>query len=139
MMSLGSSQLAKRQTASILLFGLFALYGPSIRIFGEFRYVEIVVLFLLAINFRQALRYVGKWEKLFAVLFLLTAFMHVISDLVNDASIEGTLKRSFTYIILALLTISIRYLSRGDPRRLRWISRRLLFELCHCSLFGTIR
>lgn len=103
------------------LFLLFAFYGPSINFIGQFRYVEIVVLTLLALNLHRAFRYVGKWEKLFAGLFLLTAFAQVISDLVNDASIEGTLKRSFTYVILAFLLISVRCLSRGDPMRLRWI------------------
>ena len=113
--------LASPATQPYWLFVLFALYGPSINIIGEFRYVEIVVLVLLMLNLQDALRYVGRWERIFAGLFLLTAFMQVISDIVNDASVDGTLKRCFTYVILALLIIAVRYLSRGDPARLRWI------------------
>jgi hypothetical protein len=113
--------LAAPATQPYWLFVLFALYGPSINIIGEFRYVEIVVLVLLMLNLQDALRYVGRWERIFVGLFLLTAFMQVISDIVNDASIDGTLKRCFTYVILALLVVAVRYLSRGDPTRLKWI------------------
>ncbi|MBK8907398.1 MAG: hypothetical protein IPM60_05710 [Rhodospirillales bacterium] len=88
---------------------------------GELRYVEIVVLGLLLLNLHKAVRCLGRWEQRFVILFLLAASAQIVSDLINDASIDGTLKRAGTYVILALLVIAIKWLSRGDPARLRLI------------------
>lgn len=111
----------KRFLKPIWLFFIFALYGPSINIIGEFRYVEILLLVILCVNANIALKRLGKWERILSILFFLTAFMQIVSDLINDASFEGTLKRSFTYILLALLIIAVRHLTRGDIMRLRWV------------------
>lgn len=105
----------------ILLFAIFLLYGPSVHIVGQFRYAEMVILVLLFINWNRAQKYIGNWEWLFFKLFLLAAFSQVVSDIVNDADLAGTLKRSFTYIILAFLILGVRFVSRGDLGRLRWI------------------
>lgn len=120
----------------IFLFALFALYGPSIQVFGQLRYVEIVVLAVLGLGFVSALKRVGKWEKIFAGLFLLTAFMQVISDLVNHANLDGTLKRSFTYIILPLLIVSIKSISGGSLRRLKWIVGGYCFSFLTVLIIG---
>lgn len=103
------------------LFILLALYGPSVNIIGEFRYVEIVILLILTLNIPWVMHHIGRWEKIFAGLFLLTAFMHVVSDLVNDASIEGTLKRTATYVLLASLVIATQFLTKREPKRVRWL------------------
>lgn len=103
------------------LFFLFAFYGPSFSLLGELRYVEVAVLGVLFLNFSEALRYTSKLDRVFVGLFLVTALMQLISDIVNDAGLDGTIKRSGTYVTLALLVIGVRYLSRGDPMRLRWM------------------
>lgn len=103
------------------LFALFAVYGPSIGFGGELRYVEIIVLLLLFLNIRQAIKNIGPWEKGFVALFMVAALAHWVSDMVNDASVEGTIKRTGTYIMLAFLVPALKLLSRDDPVRIQWM------------------
>ena len=110
-----------RQRSEFWLFFLFATYGPAIHILGELRYLEIVVLLLLVYQFSMAVKNIGEVEKIFLRLFLLTAFAYIVTDLYHDSPIEGTLKRTATYVILALLIIGTRHLVKGSPRRLQLV------------------
>ena len=103
------------------LFFLFALYGPSIDAVGQLRYVEVVVLVLLALNLSRAIRSAGVWERRLAQTFLIAALAQIVSDVINGATLDGTIKRSGTYIILALLVIALRWLGRNDPTRILFI------------------
>lgn len=103
------------------LAALFSLYGPSFTLGGQFRYLEVVLVVLFFLGLKTAIRSLGSWEKRFVSLFLLTAFAQVISDLFNSADFDGTLKRSGTYLLLAIIIIALRLLSRADFRRIRWI------------------
>lgn len=120
-LAIGKSANTLSNKRAALLFLLFMFYGPAIQVVGEFRYVEIVVLVLLVFNFSRAVRYLGNLEKLLISLFLLAAMAHVVADLVTNASIEGTIKRTGTYIILAMLIIGLHWLAHGDVARIRWM------------------
>jgi hypothetical protein len=100
------------------LFLLFAVYGPSVNAVGELRYVEVVVLVLFLLNFNRALQLTGQWEHRLAGLFFLAAIATIVSDIANDAAINGTLKRVGTYSMLALLVIAMKWLGRADPKRI---------------------
>ncbi len=118
------------------LFLLFALYGPAISIVGDLRYAEIAVILLLLFGIRETFRNGAKWELVFAALFVATAVAQVISDRINGADIDGTLKRSFTYLILALLIVGVRFLSRGRSSRIRWIVAGYCFSYVTMLIVG---
>jgi len=103
------------------LFALFALYGPSINIVGELRYVEMVLVGLLLLSLRRAINSVGLLETRVILAFLLAAAAQFSSDLVNDAVLAGTWKRAGTYILLAIVVLAVQWLARNDPRRIRLI------------------
>jgi hypothetical protein len=105
-------------------------------VFGEFRYVEILIVGLLALNFQQALRYLGRWEKRLAGLFLLTATAYIVADLITNAALDGTIKRSGTYVLLALLLIALKWLGRGDPARILWMLAGYCFSYLFVFLAG---
>ena len=112
---------AKATGRPLWLFALFAVYGPSLNFLGEFRYVEIVVLLLFLLNIGRGFKWIGPLERRLAALFLLAAFSHIISDLLNSAAVEETIKRAGTYVILAVIVLALGWLSRGHPVRIQWM------------------
>lgn len=110
-----------RAAFPIWLAVLFAFYGPALNLVGELRYVEIIVLVLLFFNAGTAFRYIGAWERRLVTLFGVAALAQIGSDIINDAQVSGTLKRAGTYLVLALLVVAIKWLGRGDPRRILFI------------------
>ena len=117
------------------LFTLFAAYGPSLNVVGEMRYVEILVLGLLFLNLREV-RFLGRWEMRFVGLFMFTAVVQLIADLVNDFPGEASLKRVVTYILMALLVMALKFLSRADPDRIRFILAGYCVSWAVVAVFG---
>jgi len=118
------------------LFTIFAFYGPSIKIIGEFRVIEILVIIFLVFNLGAALRNLGKYEKRLIGFFLLAALAHIVADIITDASIDGTLKRAGTYIVLSLLLVGLSWLARGNPVRMIWMLAGYCFSYLVVFLFN---
>ncbi len=110
-----------REKPPYWLFLLFAAYGPGVNFMGQWRFVEIILLLLLFLNLKKVTPHIGRLERRFILLFSFTAFMHIIADLINDASFHETIKRVGTYLVLALLIIPVQWLSRKDPRRIAFM------------------
>lgn len=106
-----------RQTVGLWLFFLMATYGPAVNIVGEFRYTELAVLAILAFQLKGVVQNLGSTGRMFVALFFLTAFAQTLADIYHAAPIDGTLKRTATYIILGLLIAGLRQLSRGSEVR----------------------
>lgn len=106
---------------SLALFGLMSLYGPALGFLGEFRYVEIVILAITGLALSPALASLSKWDKRLIGLFLLAALSQAISDRINHAALDMSLKRIGTYVVLAGLIVGLKYLQAGQLRRLCWI------------------
>jgi hypothetical protein len=120
----------------VWLFALFGFYGPALGLIGELRYVEIAVLVLLALNLSKAVRYLSRWEMRFIQLILLAAFSQAIADLYNNSTAEASLKRVGSYLIMALLIVAMKWLSRGEPLRVKLILGGYCFSYLFIAMTG---
>jgi hypothetical protein len=104
-----------------LMFGMMALYGPTIAVLGQLRYVEIALIGIMFLNARNAFMHVDRITAILIQLFLLTAACQLISDAMNGAHFDGTAKRVGSYLILIVLILATKFLGREDFSRMRWI------------------
>ncbi len=107
--------------ANLALFILFACYGPSVSILGEFRLVELAVLLLMVIFYPVVTPYLKGRTGVFVSLFFYAAIAQYVSDVYNESDFTGTAKRVGTFIILGVLLLGLRWLVRDNPQRLRWL------------------
>jgi O-antigen ligase len=102
----------------LLLFLLFATYGPSFNFAGQFRYAEVVLLIWGALRFQVLSRYMDRLDYWMIGLFALSIAMHYISGLVNNAPSSAVFARMGSYGILAAMFPAMILLSRYQPRRI---------------------
>lgn len=105
----------------ILLFLLFCFYGPSLDIFGKMRIVELLILPIFLLYFRDFGKNLDKKIKLLCGLFLITAISQILSDYYNGIDIQSTIARAGSYIIMVMLLISLAIITHNNFARLRMI------------------
>lgn len=118
----GDKYINGRRVSLIYLFAIFVLfitYGPSVSLVGQFRVLEIFLLFVFFVKISSVFNRIEKHELSFIVLFFVSSLAYVVSDLINGADFNNTLKRSTTYLILALLLPVVRYFVDDNIRVLR--------------------
>jgi len=103
------------------LFGMMALYGPALQVIGNLRYIEILIIVIAALNLRRIFLYADDITLRLIQLFLLTAVCQLVSDIVNGAATDGTIKRVGTYLIFIPVILGMKFLSANDFTRMRWI------------------
>jgi hypothetical protein len=102
----------------VLLFCLFALYGPAFNFAGQLRYAEAAVLLLGLFYYDKFAIRVDWLEWKLSLLFLSTAAVQWFSNYVNDAPSDSTIARVGTYVILAALIPCIAVLVNRRYKRL---------------------
>ena len=119
----GGQALMKRSSvlSNLAAFLLLAVYGPAFELFGQFRYVEVVLLTFLFINAYRVRHYVDRISIILTALFILTAVSQVMSDIFNGVYAGSTIKRVGTYVIFIAIFLACKLLSLSEWPRLRWI------------------
>lgn len=119
----GGHALMKRSSvlSNLAAFLLLAVYGPAFELFGQFRYVEVVLLIFLFVNAYRARLYVDKTSKILIALFVLTAVSQIMSDMFNGVYADSTIKRVGTYVIFIAIFLACKLLSLSEWPRLRWM------------------
>jgi hypothetical protein len=102
----------------MMLFGLFALYGPSFNVAGQLRYVEAALLIIGIFSFNKFQSRVDKLEWKLCTFFIFTAAIQAVANFVNDAPGESTIARVGTYLVLATLIPILAVILNRDQRRL---------------------
>jgi hypothetical protein len=102
----------------VLLFALFAFYGPAFNFAGQLRYAEVLVLMLGLFHYDRFHTRVDKLEWRLSGLFVLTAVVQAFSNYINDASLESTIARVGTYLMLAALIPAIAVIVDRNPRKM---------------------
>jgi hypothetical protein len=106
-------------TIWIAVFFLFSVYGPTFNLFGEFRYVEVVLIALTVPMLQTAWRFCDKITRNIIFLLLLTAIAQILSDTINDVYAESTIKRVGTYFIFIFIIMSWKLIAANNWTTIR--------------------
>ncbi len=101
-----------------LIFGLFAAYGSAFNFAGQLRYVEAILLIIGLCSYNKFSSRVDLLEWKVSALFLVTALVQLLSNIVNEAPMSSTIARVGTYVLLAALIPIIAVIVDRDWRRL---------------------
>lgn len=107
---------------NISLFLLFCAYGPALNVLGQFRYVELVIIVAMVLFYPIVMQRLKDRAGVFVGLFLLAAMSQMVSDGINNAPSDGSIKRLGTYVVLAVMVLGLRWIVNNNPNRMRWIS-----------------
>jgi hypothetical protein len=104
--------------ADVGLFVLFATYGPSFSFAGQLRYLELILLTWGLVRFSELPRHLAGPEWRMVALFALSALVHVVTGMYNDADIGDIVSRAGSHAILAALVPVLALVTRFEPRRM---------------------
>ena len=102
----------------LVLFLVFAVYGPSFNFGGQFRYVEALILAWGLIRLPNLGRNLNRLELALLGLFVFTGCVHVITGLINGATTAAIIARFGTYFILTILIATMALITRFEPRKI---------------------